>query len=133
MKSHDPSSIDWARRVNRTWIVRHQLADHAEAWLDHLALLDDGRLARSCDAARAMCGLRQPLDDPKPWFYAGLFSLATVEEAQTFLANHPITRACLPAMADDEQLGLWISRIGPETRQLLERLRAGLCESGEEI
>lgn len=29
--------------------------------------------------------------DPKPWFYAGLFSLATADEARRMLASHPLT------------------------------------------
>lgn len=119
--------LDWARRVNRSWIVRDKLDDHAEAWLDHLAALDDGRLQRSCETARAMCGIRERLEDPKPWFYAGLFSLATAEEARRFLANHRTTKATVPAMQDDEDVKLWFDRVGPETRDLLGRLRLGLA------
>jgi hypothetical protein len=32
------------------------------------------------------------MEDPKPWFYSGLFSLTTPEEAGTFLADHWLTR-----------------------------------------
>jgi hypothetical protein len=75
-----------------------------------------------------MCGLRGHLEDPKPWFYAGLFSPATATEARRFLADHRITKATVPSMADDEDVMLWIDRVGPETRELLERLRQGLAE-----
>ena len=118
---------EWVKRVNRSWIVRDHLADHAEAWIDHLAALDDGRLHPSCEAARAMCGLRERLEDPKPWFYAGLFSLATAEEARRFLAIHNTTMATVPVMEDDADVNLWLDRVGPETRELLGRLRHGLA------
>ena len=53
------SAIDWARRVNRSWLVRSNLNEHADAWLDHLAELDDGRLLKSCEIARTLCDRRQ--------------------------------------------------------------------------
>lgn len=120
---HDLPIVDWARRVNRTWIVRGGLDGDAEAWLEHLAELGDGRLERSCEAAKAMCDIRDRSEDPKPWFYAGLFSLATAEEARRFLAGHRITQAALPAMADDEGLRAWLDGVGAETRELVTRLR----------
>jgi hypothetical protein len=122
----DHSPVDWVKRVNRAWIVRGHLNVQAETWLDHLASLDDGRLQQSCENARALCDLRDPLDDPKPWFYAGLFSLATPAEARKFLATHRVTKALVPSMADDEEVRLWLERVGPETLQLLERLRQAL-------
>jgi hypothetical protein len=75
-----------------------------------------------------MCAHRRPFDDPKPWFYAGLFSLATAAEAKQFLATHRITKATVPAMADDEDVVLWLDRVGPETHELLDRLRNGLAQ-----
>jgi hypothetical protein len=120
-------SLDWARRVNRSWIVRNHLDEHAEAWLEYLAALDDGRLQPSCETARAMCGLRERLEDPKPWFYAGLFSHATAEEARRFLGSHRTTKATVPAVQDDEEVRLWFAQVGPETRDLLTRLRRGLA------
>ena len=118
---------DWVKRVNNTWIVRGGLNQNAEGWLEHLARCDDGRMLPSCNAARAMCGMRDPLEDPKPWFYAGLFSLATAEEARRFLGVHRVTKACVPAMEEDEEVVLWLDRVGPEARQLVLQLRAGLA------
>ena len=122
------SDLEWARRVNQSWIVRSNLNDHADAWLDYLAEVNDGRLAKSCSTARAMCGLRNFYDDPKPWFYAGLFSLATAAEAKRYLDTHRITKASVPAMIDDEGVNLWIDRVGPDTSELLDRLRAGVTK-----
>ena len=121
--------VEWAKRINRTWIVRHHLNHQAEAWLDYLVDFPDGRLVRSCEIARAMCELRDPLHDPKPWFYAGLFHLATASEARRFLDTHRITKATVPAMVDDESVQLWIDRISPETRELLGRLRQSLVRA----
>ncbi len=116
------------KRVNRSWLVKSNLNDHADAWLEHLATANDGRLMSCCEAARAMCNLRKPQEDPKPWFYAGLFSLATAAEAKQFLATHRITKATVPAMAHDEEVILWLDRVGPETHELLCRLRDGLTQ-----
>ena len=76
--------------------------------------------------ARIMCDLRPTSHDPKPWFYAGLFHLATASEARCFLDTHRITKATVPAMVDDEGVHLWIDRISPETREMLDRLRQTL-------
>lgn len=88
--------------------------------------VDDGRLLSCCEAARALCAMRDPLSDPKPWFYAGLFSLATADEARRFLETHRITRAAIPSMHEDESVVLWLDRVGPETRELIQRLRDGI-------
>lgn len=114
--------------MNERWIVHSNLKNSAEDWLRHLAALGDGRLLPSCEIARAMCSTRDGLDDPKPWFYAGLFHLATAAEAQEFLSGHRVTRATIPSMAADDELGLWLDRITPETRALVDRLKAALAE-----
>lgn len=125
------SPIEWATRVNRSWLVRSNLNDHTEAWLHYLADLGDGRLLKSCEIARALCDCRQPYDDPKPWFYTGIFQLATAAEARRFLDTHRVTKAMVPAMADDPDVRLWIERVGPETRELLVRLYQGLARAHE--
>lgn len=117
------TACEWADKVNRSWIVHNDLNQSADAWLRHLSVMNDGRWLRSCEIARAMCHIRGPLDDPKPWFYAGLFHLATAEEARRFLVNHRVTRASVPTMAEDEDVLLWLDRINPETQRLLDRLR----------
>lgn len=118
--------VDWVKRVNRSWIVRHGLAERAEEWLAHLEALGDGRFALSCETAQGMCRVRDHSEDPKPWFYAGLFSRATADEARRFLVNHRLTPATVPAMWRDDGVKQWITQLGPETRDLLERLRRNL-------
>ena len=119
--------VEWARRVNRAWIVHQHLDRRAEAWLDHLAETEDGRLAAACIAAREMCDRRGPDSDPKPWFYAGLFSQATASEAQRFLAPHPLTLATVPAMVSNAGVLEWMDRVHPDVRALVVQLRAGLA------
>lgn len=120
------SPVEWARRVNRSWLVRSNLNDHADAWLSYLELLNDGRLLKSCEIARAMCQLRPSDGDPKPWFYVGLFQLATASEAKRFLETHRVTKALVPAMENDPDVLLWLERVGPETVELLQCLKKGL-------
>ena len=127
MKHHAHlSAVDWVMRINRSWIVHNNLNDQAEAWVNYLTALGDGRIHVSCELARHMCDVRQPLDDPKPWFYAGLFHYATAAESLRFLDHHRVTKATVPAMEHDESVQLWVARISPETRELLERLRVAL-------
>lgn len=126
MDSSPSSAVDWARRVNSSWLVRGGLNESAAAWLERLGKLGDGRLMPSCEAARAMCGKRGPLEDPKPWFYAGLFSMVTAAEAKGFLDTHRITKAAVPAMRGNEDVLLWLDRTGPEARALVARLRDAL-------
>jgi hypothetical protein len=123
--------VEWAERVNRSWIVHSNLDDQAEAWMHYLRDLNDGRLELSCQIARTMCDLRDSLDDPKPWFYSGLFHLAMADEARRFLANHPVTKATVPAMAEDENVLRWREHISPATYELLERLRVALLQARE--
>ena len=125
------SAVDWVQWVNRSWIVHNNLNDQAEAWVSYLAKCGDERLDVSCEIARKMCDLREPLDDPKPWFYAGLFYLADATEAKRFLDTHRVTKATVPTMKDDESVHLWIARISPETRELLERLRGALVQASQ--
>ena len=133
MKSHHSlPPIDWACRVNRSWLVRGGLDQHAAQWLRLLKVTHDDRLPLCCLAARAMCGLRAPLEDPKPWFYAGLFHLATADEARALLTSHPVTMASVPALQDDPSVQKWMQQVKPETRELVARLRAGLARLGDE-
>lgn len=74
-----------------------------------------------------MCKIRGPLEDPKPWFYAGLFRLATPAEVRRFLSTHRTTKAAVPVMEEDEDVVLWLDRVGLETRDLMERLRKGIA------
>lgn len=123
--SQDP--VEWVRRVNRRWIVRQGLADAAEAWLDHLQEKPDPRLRQVCENARSLVLAGNRLEDPKPWFYAGLFSLATATEARHFLGEHHFTAAALPVLASDPVLEEWIRQLAPPGRDLLRRLRLGIA------
>jgi len=94
----DPDDCAWARELNARWIVRSGLDRAAEEFLQHLEASDPARLQRSCRNARTMVDLREPSEDPKPWFYAGLFSLGTPEEAERFLRQHWLTHAAVSSL-----------------------------------
>lgn len=119
-------SIEWAARINRRWIVHHGLGKRAEGWIDHLTKSDPVRLQKSCETARLMIREWSECGDPKPWFYAGLFSTATEEEAKEYLAGHRLTTAAVPAMASNPEVTEWVDSLGAETCDLLRRLRSGL-------
>lgn len=129
MKHRDTTNvIDWVRRINRGWFVRNHLADTAEAWLDHLEQSDPARLLASCDIARALSRGPDRVNDPKPWFYSGLFSLASEVEARRFLTDYRLTSAAIPALAGDESVNQWVAGLGPATRQLVQRLQVAVRE-----
>jgi hypothetical protein len=88
-----PSAIEQARRINRTWTVRGDLAGDAA---DYLALLEKQRPATLLEVCTlAVAAAREASHkgrDPKPDFYASLFCRATPEEREIYLKNHLWTR-----------------------------------------
>ena len=118
--------IGWARRVNSRWIAHGGLSGNAARYMEHLGLCDPDRLARSCRRAHRFVRECKAGEDPKPWFYAALFSLATREEACQFLAAHWFTRAANPAWVDAGGAGSGPESVGDETLEKLERIRDAL-------
>ena len=92
----DEGQIDLLKvqRVNQSWIVRGRLKENAAAWLEHLRATDPCRLEKSCWLALFLTRYKKSvLRDPKPLFYAGLFAFATRKEIDTYLDEHPMTKA----------------------------------------
>ena len=125
-ESSKDASVDWAERVNSRWIVHFGLGERAEEWMAYLAVHDPQRLLATCQAARAMVALCSKEGDPKPWFYAGLFSEATVDEARRFLTGHRFTSATVPLLEDNPDVRDWVDDLGVETHDLLDKLRRSL-------
>jgi hypothetical protein len=125
-------SVPWARRVNRSWIVHHGLKECAQAYLDHLEEKTPSRLIPSCRRAYRMVRLCPPGEDPKPWFYAGLFSLANQEETRRFLADHWFTRSCLLSLAGPPGERPEDPAISSGTREKINRIRHALVRLGSD-
>lgn len=121
-----PDDIAWVRKVNARWIVREGFREAAAAYLEALERDDPERLGRSCARARRTLDLRDPSDDPKPWFYAGLFSLATPEEAALYLRDRDFTLACLPALDGLDLGAMDRAAVSATTRAAIDRIRAAL-------
>jgi hypothetical protein len=82
-----------ARMINRRWIVHGGLADRAEEYLDHLEKHRPETLAEvTAKAVAAAKSESAAGKDPKPAFYAALFSQATHEERNSYLRDHFWTR-----------------------------------------
>ncbi len=64
-------------------------------------------------------------EDPKPWFYAGLFSLAAPDEATRFLQGHWFTAACIPSGAAMPAAAS--KDLADETQDKLHRIREALA------
>lgn len=125
MSDSEISYVAWAKRLNSRWIVHEGLDQRASAYMDHLAQIDPKRLERSCQLAHQL--VRQAgLEDPKPSFYAGLFSLATVEEARAFLTNHWFTLSAIPSLADELSPATPAGTIGESARHKIARIRQAL-------
>src|SRR5262245_18378355 len=99
-KSDGDDAVAWVRATNARWLVHHGLREDAADYLDHLAAVDPVRLKPSCGIARRMVQRCGSASDPKPWFYAGLFSVATAEEGRRFLAGHKFTGMAIPELAE---------------------------------
>ena len=107
--------------MNSSWIVHSDLARHAGEYLAHLESSDPPRLERSCENARLLVSLRDPFEDPKAWFYAGLFSLATPEELDRFAETHWMTRAAVSSVDPPVSAGF-----SPAAMEILQRIREAL-------
>ena len=114
------------QRVNQSWIVHGHLRDTATAWIQHLRTTDPERQEKSCWLALFLTRYKKSvLRDPKPLFYAGLFSFATPEEVEWFLAEHPMTRAItLLGLGDDTGL----EDLGEQARELAIGVAAEISE-----
>jgi hypothetical protein len=131
----EPNYIAWARRVNGRWIVHNNLRERAAAYLDYLERNDPDRLERSCRLARALTTRCKLPQDPKPWFYGGLFSLATTVEADQFLSEHYFTAAVIPCTRDNPDVVGWLEKVNEPTRQAVRQIRRELeklIRQGEE-
>lgn len=114
--------------MNSRWIVHHGLEVRADAFMAHLEAADPVRLTVACERAARLVHACQPTEDPKPWFYAGLFSVATVEEAAEYLAGHWFTAECVPSLAGRSKRCTAPEGIGPETEAKIARVRRALSE-----
>lgn len=118
--------VAWANRVNSRWIVHHDLRRNAEDYLAHLAKVDPPRLASSCRHAHAMVEQADAMEDPKPWFYAGLFSRATSAEAAKFLAAHWLTKVVTDA--SEQVCAASPDNVSDITLEKIHRIRAALTK-----
>ncbi len=114
----DPQLEPWVRRVNATWLVHAGLRECALAYMDHLAATDAPRLLDSCRVVREMICSLAPAEDPKPRFYAGLFSLATPDEALRFLSEHLFTLSLIPAGAHLEHPSAHVPAVCAQVKRL---------------
>jgi hypothetical protein len=131
MTTDTADDVAWARRVNSSWIVREGLRESAAGYLDHLASHDTERLQRSCRRARRLTDRYGSNEDPKPWFYAGLFSLASGDEIARFLTEHPFTLAILPRHGEAVPGFPGLDSVARSTREKILRIReavGGLTE-----
>lgn len=124
--SNAGNAVDWARRVNSRWIAHHGLSENAAAYLDHLSRFDPSRLAKSCRLAQELVCERAQNEDPKPWFYAGLFGLATQDEARRFLADHWFTRTAVSLCAEPESSLSVLEKVSGVTQEKLKRVCSAL-------
>jgi hypothetical protein len=101
MSGSDP--IAQVRRINRTWIVRGTLAENAARYLDDLEARDPETLRTVCEFALISAKkASHEQRDPKPDFYASIFSRATAEDREHYLRDHAWTRQRSAELADDQ-------------------------------
>jgi hypothetical protein len=113
--------------VNAQWTVREGLRASAAAYLDRLASIDPERLQRSCCRARRLTDRYGTSEDPKPWFYAGLFSLASGDEVRHFLTEHHFTLATLPGHEDELPAFLGPDGVATSTWEKILHIREGVA------
>jgi hypothetical protein len=112
----------WVRQVNSRWLVHSNLQHRANAYLDHLASTDRERLISSLRIVRELFRTLGPLEDPKPRFYAGVFSLATDEDARRYLHDHLFTFSLIPVGAHLEHPSADVPEVCSQVRRLRDDL-----------
>jgi len=110
----------WVRKVNDRWLVHSGLQHRASAYLDHLAATDRERLIDSLRIVRELFRTLGPLEDPKPRFYSGLFSLAKEEEAKRYLHDHLFTLSLIPVGVHLEHPSADVPEVCTQVRRLRE-------------
>lgn len=85
----------WAQRANARWLVHGGLGTCAAAFMARMELQDRNRLIHACRNAYLMVWQRDCREDPKLYFYGGLFSLATREEIEEFLSGESLGQLML--------------------------------------
>lgn len=91
MSESDP--IAQARRINRTWIVRGGLSETTARYLDDLEAREPETLRLVCElAVTAAKKASHEQRDPKPDFYASIFSRASEADREHYLRDHAWTR-----------------------------------------
>lgn len=119
--------VAWVRRANSRWIVHQGLAQKAEAYLEHLERTEPERLFRSCRNAYRLVHERQPMEDPKPWFYAGLFSLAHPDETRTFLAGHWLVATAIAPAGTTPPATPSPETVSTATLEIVRRIREAIA------
>lgn len=119
--------IAWVRRVNARWIVHGGLDQSAGAYMDRLLDTDPRRLALSCRIARALAGQADAGEDPKPWFYAGLFSMANPAEVAEFLLGHRLFTTILVGDPSGAGPGHQRPDFSPATLETIRRIRSAIA------
>jgi hypothetical protein len=115
--------VAWAWRVNGRWIVHGGLGEMAGTFLARLEREDPARLAQACSNARHLVRQAAPGEDPKPWFYGGLFSVATPAELAEYLSRHWLLRTVLSEAQAGEAVDTHDGEVSESTWQLIGRLR----------
>jgi len=121
-----PDEISWVKGFNGRWIVREELRKNAANYLDHLERTDPDRLRQSCRRVKLLTDRFGHKEDPKPWFYAALFSLATESEARQYLVGHDFTLAAIPRLAEVAPDLLSSGRIAVKTSEKILRIRKAI-------
>ena len=123
---NDQEYVDWARGINGRWICHADLSETASRWMNHLAATAPDRLAASARQAFHLVKASGKACDPKPWFYAGLFSLATAEEQQEWLSRHPFTAAVVGRHGSAFLEDLAHHAVADDTARLVVRIQEAL-------
>lgn len=121
-----PGAVEsWIRKVNDRWLVHSNLNGDTATYLDHLGATDPARLAATCRIVNLLMAGMDPMEDPKPVFYGGVFSLATTEEVARHLHDHLFTKMLVPATPKEEADWLVTHlEIPPDVIQRVRDLRA---------
>ncbi len=122
------------KMINLKWLTKGDLAEDAKKYIDRLEKQDFERVTHLCHVALACAREASARHlDPKPLFYAGLFSQTTPEERQELLGNNKVTLALVEAIENPASLAQNLSFMHTDQLAQFEQIAAIVREKVKNI
>ncbi|MDK3157879.1 hypothetical protein QPK87_15040 [Kamptonema cortianum] len=120
---------DKVKMINLKWLTKGDLSEDAHKYIARLEKENFDQVTHICHVALACAREASARKlDPKPFFYAGLFSRTTPEERQELLGNNKVTFALVESIDKPESLAENLSFMHTDQLAQFEQVAAIIRE-----